>query len=61
MIVGSDKCYHSMKQSIIMHENFDKSFAKAINKMLVLSVVLNVHHNIVTQVLLINIIVKANI
>ncbi len=24
MIVGSNKSYHSMKQSIILHENFDK-------------------------------------
>ncbi len=30
MILGSNKSYHSMKQSIILHENFDKPFAIAI-------------------------------
>ncbi len=28
--MGSNKSYHSMKQSIILHENFDKPFAIAI-------------------------------
>ncbi len=27
MIVGSNKSYHSMKQSIILHENLDKPLA----------------------------------
>ncbi len=31
MIVGSNKSYHSMRQSIILHENFDKPFAIAIH------------------------------
>ena len=30
MIVGSNKSYHSRKQSIILHENFNKPFATAI-------------------------------
>ncbi len=30
MIVGPNKSYYSMKQSIILHENFDKPFAIAI-------------------------------
>ncbi len=30
MIVGSNKSYHSMKQSIILDENFDKPLAIAI-------------------------------
>ncbi len=31
MVVGSNKSYHSMKQSIILHGNFDKPFAIAIH------------------------------
>ena len=33
MIVGSNKSYHSMKQSMILHESFDRPFAIAIFKM----------------------------
>ncbi len=29
MKVGSNKSYHSLKESVILHDNFDKFFAKA--------------------------------
>ncbi len=52
MIVGSNKSYHSMKQSTILQENFDKPFAMHSNSLKVcflveqFRIVLNLCHEV---------------